>query len=901
LITAWPERSAEPFRPDFVAEVHDRFHASQAWRVILTCLTGLGLEGHLPPGASGLGPLLTRVSKLARDAADLASVRSALATARAWPENPGHAGAIATWDATVDQRSRLLATRDELLSAGSPVRTLFPWLDELPPPELLERLLAAVQRDGERLVEADRQLDAIRAEYHDVGRLFDALISVARDAGADRWRALLSAAWASALLERLEARERAVRDLGTALDDGDEARQAARFAELEQALSDFEVERILARMDQAQLLHVPPAEKGKRRTEPQKVRDELLKETQKKSRVQPLRAFVRRFAAHGLLDLVPVWLVSPETMAILFPREPLFDLIVFDEASQCTVEAGLPVLARARRVVVAGDEKQMPPSSYFARSAGADDDDAPRDDDAEGRELKDMLAAESLLNLARSRVPHSGLAWHYRCRDEALIAFSNHALYHGELLTIPATASPAAPSVIHWVPVHNGAYNDGANPPEAEAVVDLVHDLLARERAPSIGIVTFNLKQRRAILDAIDARCASSAAFARVWGDSNAGESLDQRPFVKNIENVQGDERDIIVFSLGHAPQERVRKGVATGEMYVPARFGPLGQRGGERRLNVAISRAKSECWVVASFPPSLLSVAQSKHLGPGLFKQFLEFAHHKSAGRHKPAEQVLDLVREARLSAPLRDRPPPLEAYTPLVVQIHDALEKEGVPVQLNVGASRFRVPLAVLDPADPTRFALAILPEEGSADDGTLSAFDRHVHRPNVLRDRGWLVLRITSASWRKRRGDVLRQILELVPGARGALETDVGRRHRPAPVIDAVPAAPKPLERAPSRPEDHHGTEFPDSAVVEVPAPADESPSWALAIEDVRFRKALIHINAHGLLNETDLINMVGGPRHARSFARQLDGWLETLPFRVEVQQVGATKVYKNAGVR
>jgi hypothetical protein len=335
--------------------------------------------------------------------------------------------------------------------------------------------------------------------------------------------------------------------------------------------------------------------------------------------------------------------------------------------------------------------------------------------------------------------------------------------------------------------------------------------------------------------------------------------------------------------------------------MYVPARFGPLGQRGGERRLNVAISRAKSECWVVASFPPSLLSVAQSKHLGPGLFKQFLEFAHHKSAGRHKPAEQVLDLVREARLSAPLRDRPPPLEAYTPLVVQIHDALEKEGVPVQLNVGASRFRVPLAVLDPADPTRFALAILPEEGSADDGTLSAFDRHVHRPNVLRDRGWLVLRITSASWRKRRGDVLRQILELVPGARGALETDVGRRHRPAPVIDAVPAAPKPLERAPSRPEDHHGTEFPDSAVVEVPAPADESPSWALAIENVRFRKALIHINAHGLLNETDLINMVGGPRHARSFARQLDGWLETLPFRVEVQQVGATKVYKNAGVR
>jgi hypothetical protein len=897
LITAWPERSAEPFGASFAAELHDRFTASKAWRVILSCLTTLGLAQRAPSTASALSELLRRLSLLARQTNELVAARVPLTSAGAWPMGDKSAATLDAWDATIDGRISLLAAHDELLSTNGPVRAVVPWLGELPAAQDLDRLLVAVQRDGERLLEADRHLESARIAFPGAAPLLDGLMGLASDAGADRWRALISAAWADSVLQQLESERRSVLDLGTAPDDGEETRQAEQLAELEQALSELEVERILARVDRAELLHIPVAEKGKRRTPKQKIREDLLKEVQKKSRVLPLRSFVRRFAADGVLDLVPVWLLSPETMAILFPREPLFDLIVFDEASQCTVEAGLPVLARGRRVVVAGDEKQMPPSSYFSLSSSADDDDMAQDDDEAARELQDMLGAESLLNLARSRVPHSGLAWHYRCRDEALIAFSNHALYHGELLTIPATPTQAAPSVIHWLPVVNGAYQDGANPPEAEAVVDLVHELISREHAPSVGIVTFNLKQRRAILDAIDARCQSSPAFARVWGDSNAGDSVDHRPFVKNLENVQGDERDVIIFSLGHAPQERRKNGVATGELYVPARFGPLGKRGGERRLNVAISRAKAECWVVASFVPSQLSVAQTRHVGPGLFKQFLEFAHHKSAGRHRPAEQILDLVREARLSGTQRDRPPPLEAYTPLVVQIHDALEREGVPLQLNVGASRFRVPLAVLDPQDPTRFVLAILPEEGGPDEGELNAFERHVHRPSVLRDRGWRVLRVTSASWRKRRDDVLRQIFELVPGAQGGLESDVWRRHREAL---RAPVEPVKAEQPPSRPE--RDAPPPASAVVEVQVPAtDDTPEWALKVDNVRFRKALLHLQAHGILNETELVNLVGGPRHARSFARQLDEWVELLPFRVEVQQVGGAKVYRNVGGR
>lgn len=782
LIRSWPERSAEPFRPTFTTEIHDRFVASKAWRVIGTCLAALGLSKHVPSTASALAPFLERLSELAAHATEVVAARPALTSAQAWPlERSG--ASFDDWDARIDERLALLEAHEQLLSSTKPVRSILPWVGELPAPEDLEPLAVALQRDGERWLEAERHLERARTLFAHAPRLLDELVALAPDTRADRWRSLIAAAWADAGLHRLEGQGRRLLELGSSADDAEETRQAERFAELERTLAELEVERILARMDRAELLHVPPAEKGRRRTPKQKTREELLKEAQKKSRVLPLRSFVRRFAAEGLLDLVPVWLLSPETMAILFPRDPLFDLIVFDEASQCTVEAGLPVLSRGRRIVVAGDEKQMPPSSYFALGGSTDEDDLAQQNDETERELRDMLAAESLLNLARSRVPHSALAWHYRCRDEALIAFSNHALYHGELLTIPATPTQAAPSAIHWLPVANGEYHDGANPPEAEAVVDLVHDLLSREQAPSIGIVTFNLKQRRAILDALDARCLASQAFARVWTDANAGDSLDQRPFVKNLENVQGDERDVIIFSLGHAPQARRKNGVETGEFYVPARFGPLGKRGGERRLNVAISRAKAECWVVASFVPSQLSVAQARHPGPVLFKQFLEFAHHKSAGRHKPADQILDLVREARLSGTHRERPPPMEAYVPLVVQIHDALEREGVPLQLNVGASRFRVPLAVLDPQDPTRFVLAILPEEGDPEEGRMSTFDRHVHRPSVLRERGWHILRVTSATWRKRRDHVIRHILELVPGAQGALDNAVWRQHREA----------------------------------------------------------------------------------------------------------------------
>jgi hypothetical protein len=510
----------------------------------------------------------------------------------------------------------------------------------LPSVATLDQLLAAWRRDGARLAEADGLIARAVAILPGAAQLFDLAATTWRELPAEAWCQQVTAAWAAAGVARLEREHPLLAALGQGADDREIERLTARLRELETERREFEIERTLARLDDAELLKVEVAAKHQRRTPAQKLREELLKEARKQRMLMPLRTFVRRFAPAGLLDVAPVWLLSPETMAILFPRQPLFDLVVFDEASQCTVEAGLPVLLRAKRVAIAGDEKQMPPSSYFALGSGADDDDdlAGTTEADETRDaLRDLLTAESLLSLARPRVARAGLAWHYRCRDEALIAFSNHAMYGGELLTIPSTAGAAAPSALHWVPVANGVYEAGENAPEAARVVDLVDELLGRTPRPTVGVVTFNLKQRKAVLDAIDARRASDDGFAARWTDA-AALPLDERPFVRNLEQVQGDERDVIIFSLGHAPQARVRRGVATGDTYVPARFGPLGQRGGERRLNVAISRARTACYLVASFDPAALTVANSRHQGPRLFKHFLEFAHHHHHGRRLEA-----------------------------------------------------------------------------------------------------------------------------------------------------------------------------------------------------------------------------------------------------------------------
>lgn len=756
LSTVWPERAAEPISRELVLDVRTRVRASGAWTALDTVSERLGIRGLLPASVAAASELIAKAGDVAPTARRLAGVRRQLEAAHGWP---AEGAGIEAWAGNVQDRLTLLAIHRAHVAAVKVIRAVFPWLGALASSEQIAELLNAWNRDGARVAEMDRQLAVATQITPDATAVATELATRFGEKPLVIWRDIVLKSWARASICS-GSNGRAVSTLAA----GQEDVLGVRLAELHERATLLEQQRLFARLDEAPLLRTPTPLKGARRNPAQALREGILKEAQKQRSVMPLRTFVRSFASKGLLDILPIWMLSPETMTVLFPREPLFDLVIFDEASQCTVESGLPVLLRARRVVIAGDEKQMPPTSFFSAARVSEDDDLC----TEAAKAGDMLQAESLLTLARMRVEHVGLEWHYRCREEELIAFSNHSMYAGNLLTIPSVVTRDVAPAMRWVSVPDGQYDAGRNPNEARRVIDEVYELLGRTPAPSIGMVTFNLQQRQALLDEVDRRRGEDLEFARRFGEAESRERLDERPFVKNLENVQGDERDVIVFSLGHAPVERVTKNKGV-ERYVPSRFGPLGLAGGERRLNVAISRAKAECVIVASFEPSMLSVARTKNEGPKLFKYFLEFAHHMSATRRAQAERVLALVGEQ--GSFIRGAGPqvPFAAYIPLKGQIASALLERGIRCELDVGTSRFRVPLAVIDPTSPGRYALGIVCEEGLE---SMPSFERHAQRPKALGSRGWKLLRITARDWSENRERELAKVLAAVPASERTL---------------------------------------------------------------------------------------------------------------------------------
>ncbi len=749
LARVWPEHAAAAFDEAFLDELHARIEAARAWAQATELFARLGVPELAPQHADAAPAAFAMLGTLVATARTVAGSAGALAQAGA--PVPNDAAALVAFDRRIAELRAQLQARDALRSETTALAPLFPWLDSAGAAEL-RALLERLRADGHRVRELDGWLQ-LMDELSPRGRaLLDATATASPEGAIPEWREAIARAWAQAHLDRAQTVVPRLAELGTLAADQRAQRGAATMRELDAELRDLEVAAIAAALDDVELVRTPNAAYRARRTDPQKRKEQLLKEVGKKSRLMPLRTLVREFADDGLLDVLPCWLLSPETMAVLFPRAPLFDLVVFDEASQCTVEAGLPAMLRARRAVVVGDEKQMPPTSFFELGGSSTEDEDRREDELAAR---DAFSSESLLALARARCPHVGLTWHYRCRDESLIAFSNHALYDGELLTIPTPGGDANGSALRWLHVPDGVYDAGLNRPEAERVVGLLAELLARSPRPTVGVVTFNLRQRQTVLEAIEARVASDTTFAEHWHAANEVDAIDERPFVKNLESVQGDERDVVVFSLGHAPVERKRKGGAS-EIHVPARFGPLGQRGGERRLNVAISRAKSECWVVASFDPKDLHTGDAMHDGPRLFKGFLEFAHAHAHGRGLEAQRILDEVRGHALQWRDTGVRAVAEGHLPLPTQIALALEGTGLRCELGLGSSHFRIPLAI-GRADEPGLRLAVLTEEGSG----ASAFERHVHRPNALELRGWDVMHVDIATWSRRRRDVLAEI--------------------------------------------------------------------------------------------------------------------------------------------
>lgn len=380
-------------------------------------------------------------------------------------------------------------------------------------------------------------------------------------------------------------------------------------------------------------------------------------------RARRLREFIELGVGLGLMKLRPVWMMNPDVASRILPLKPgLFDTVIYDEASQMPVEFALPTLFRGKVSVVSGDEKQMPPTAFFAGKVESDeghvfdgelpDEDAtPEEIDAfeetwNRREIKDC---PDLLQLARASLPNTRLQIHYRSSYRELIGYSNAAFYANDL-SVPVRHPEdivRAARPIEMVRV-DGVYKEQTNPEEAQRVVDILAQLWTAPlgQRPSVGIVTFNRKQADLIEDLLEERAESDAAFRTAFSQESERyeDGEDMSVFVKNVENVQGDERDIIVFSstFGRNTQGSFLRF-----------FGVLGQKGGERRLNVAVTRSRKKIYMVTSMPIPEISDLLSTRRAPATPRDFLqgymEYAHLVSSGEFAAAKSLLSRLTPRR------------------------------------------------------------------------------------------------------------------------------------------------------------------------------------------------------------------------------------------------------------
>ena len=427
-----------------------------------------------------------------------------------------------------------------------------------------------------------------------------------------------------------------------------------------------------------------------------------------------------------LRKLSPCMLMSPISVAqYLDPKYPAFDLVVFDEASQLPTSEAVGAIARGRELIVVGDPKQLPPTSFFT-SSQIDEDNYEKED------------LESVLDdcLALS-MPQEHLLWHYRSRHESLIAFSNRKYYENKLYTFPSPGDMV--SQVRLIPVE-GYYDRGKtkqNRAEAEAIVGEIirrlSDPTLKDR--SIGVVTFSSVQQNLITDMLEAEFSKRPDLDELA--SNSAEPL----FVKNLENVQGDERDVILFSIGYGPDEQGR---------VALNFGPLNRDGGWRRLNVAVSRSRYEMLIFSVLKPEQIDLNRTRSEGLAGLKSFLEFAargvgalpgaDNKKSASHGVAEDIAAAVRSL------------------------------GYTVHTNIGCSGFQVDVGIVDPENPGAYALGILCDSENYYNGG-TALDRNNTQESVLRGLGWRICRVWVLDWWEDPQKVLLRIQsEMSPGSQG-----------------------------------------------------------------------------------------------------------------------------------
>ncbi|MEB3328491.1 MAG: DUF3320 domain-containing protein [Candidatus Sericytochromatia bacterium] len=491
----------------------------------------------------------------------------------------------------------------------------------------------------------------------------------------------------------------------------------------------------------------------------------LRQELAKRSRHLPLRQLVAR-AGSAIQTLKPVFMMSPLSVATYLPAGALtFDLVVFDEASQVRPVDALGALLRGRQLVVVGDKRQMPPSNFFDSLAT----NAERPEDDEGLSTEDY---ESLIGLCEAQgVPQRMLRWHYRSRHESLIALSNEAFYDGRLVVFPSPDAGREAAGLQLRHLPEAVYDRGrsrTSPLEARVVAEAVMAHARAHPTRSLGVAAFSLAQAEAILAELERlRRACPECEPFFAGDEAAGR--DEPFFVKNLETIQGDERDVIYISVGYGRDAEGR---------VSANFGPLNQEGGERRLNVLITRARLRCEVFTGLRAEDIPETPGESLGVATLRRFLAYA------------------REGRL-AEAASAGPRAAAAASLADELQARLAEAGFEAVRHVGSEGGRLELVVGAPAAGGRPRLAVLcdgPEYQAAG----PAGDRERLREQVLHGLGWQLHHAWSMEWLRRPALERQRLLAAVEGAlEGPAEPDPPPAMPGLPVVDLeAAAAPEPV---------------------------------------------------------------------------------------------------------
>lgn len=463
----------------------------------------------------------------------------------------------------------------------------------------------------------------------------------------------------------------------------------------------------------------------------------------------PIRQLMQK-ASSAIQALKPVFMMSPLSIAQFLPPGQLeFDLLVMDEASQIQPVDALGAVARAKQVVVVGDERQLPPTRFFSKMTSGSSED---DDDQDGAQVSDI---ESILGLFTARgLPERMLRWHYRSRHQSLIAVSNSQFYDSKLFIVPSPYTQEAGMGLRFHHVAGGIFEDGMNKTEAKVVAEAIIQHALEHPNLSLGVAAFSIKQRREIQDQLELLRRLNPQTEEFF-HAHPNEPF----FVKNLENVQGDERDVILISVAYAKN-------AHGVMGM--RFGPLGAEGGERRLNVLISRAKRRCEVYASITDEDIDLERGKGKGVFAFKLFLHYARTGRLSISQRADRHADSVFEE---------------------QIMSSLQERGYQVHPHVGIAGFFIDLAVADPEIPGQYLLGI-ECDGAEYHRSRSARDRDRLRQSVLEDHGWKIHRVWSSDWFQRPKAELDRLIAAIERAKvDALAAPAGPRASRAVPVEVI----------------------------------------------------------------------------------------------------------------